>query len=245
MMSRFYSSVLWLLLLASLVLSRPVQVALLQSPPQDPDASIDILSLLLAKNARWSAQIDEELPHFFNESSKHQAPPVLWIGCADSRVPESVVTDVLPGTIFTTRNIANQVHEHDDSVHSVIEYAVEHLHVQHIIVAGHTNCGGVTAAHAISTETPLPPPTNPLTRWLESLVHLSLSLGLNRLPPAIAVPLLTNASVKAQVENVAHTEAVHEAWEKGVNLQVHGWLYTLETGLLSDLNVSVYPPPHH
>ncbi|CAL1697430.1 unnamed protein product [Somion occarium] len=125
-----------------------------------------VLSRLLAQNAQWASDVDLAESGFFQQSAQGQAPKVLWIGCADSRVPESVVLAAKPGDIFVHRNVANQVHLHDDNVLSVIQYAVDAVGVEHIIIAGHTNCGGAAACHAAAqSNAASPAPSTPLGRW--------------------------------------------------------------------------------
>ncbi|KAH9987194.1 carbonic anhydrase [Russula vinacea] len=138
---------------------------------------------------------------------------ILWLGCSDSRVPESVVTASRPGDIFVHRNIANQVHPDDDSVLSVITYAVAVVGVEHILVVGHTNCGGAAACFKAG------------------------------IPDSEALTKIVEASVRAQVENVAATGPVKDAWAGGrKNLWVHGIVYELETGTLRDLAITRGPP---
>ncbi|KAH8078419.1 carbonic anhydrase [Cristinia sonorae] len=196
-----------------------------------------VLGTLLAQNEVWAANIDATRAGFFNQSAQGQFPKVLWIGCSDSRVPESVIMDSLPGTIFVQRNIANQVPSEDTAVVATISYAVEHLEIDRIIVAGHTHCGGVTFCYenAMALPTPIPDPLPPmpdksLDAWLNPLYRTAKKREDGLLQ-------LTVENVRIQVENVAGIEAVKEAWSKGRDVRVVGWLHELETGRLMDLDL--------
>jgi len=195
-------------------------------------------------NAQWAEAVNAAEPGFFPQSAEGQTPKILWLGCSDSRVPESVVTASRPGDIFVHRNIANQVHLDDDSVLSVITYAIEPVGVEHILVVGHTNCGGAAAClEAALAGTPPPPPTTPLSRWLAPLTALACTLDLNDVPQSEALTKIVEASVRAQVENVVNSVPVQSAWANGrKNLWVHGLVYVLETGRLRDLNITKGPP---
>ncbi|KDR81755.1 hypothetical protein GALMADRAFT_59568 [Galerina marginata CBS 339.88] len=206
------------------------------------------LDRILASNAQWAADVAKHESMFFKQSAQGQTPHTLWIGCADSRVPESVVTGSKPGDIFVHRNIANQFHVDDGNALAVLRYAVEHLNVEHVVVVGHTSCGGAGACLAaaqsptFSSNGPIATiPTLPadadLNKWLDPLTRLAASL---KLAPdqGDAVNILVEANVKKQVDNLAKTEIMRNAWAKGQKLSVHGWVYELGTGLLKDLNVS-------
>ncbi|KAH9886646.1 carbonic anhydrase [Cubamyces lactineus] len=190
-----------------------------------------ILARLLSNNAQWAEDVEKVEPGFFAQSAKGQAPKVLWIGCSDSRVPESVVTASKPGDIFVHRNIANQFHPEDDSALAVLTYAVAHVGVSHVILVGHTNCGGAQACHAIAHDPSAEAPEGPLGRWLAPLTELARAHD--------DLTDLVEANVRTQVENIARTDVVQAAWAKGKDVQVHGWVYELETGRLRDLGVSV------
>jgi len=194
--------------------------------------SIDpVLARLLSNNAQWVADVTEKDPDFFKRTAGKQEPKVLWIGCSDSRVPASVVTMSIPGDIFVHRNIANQFLLEDDNALSVLAYAVEHLGVSRIIVVGHTGCGGVHAAYEAAHKPfpPLPPHT-PIDRWLAPLTALAKATGVSEAE-------LVAVNIRAQVKNVTNSETIQEAWAKGQNVSVYGWVYDLETGLLRDLGV--------
>jgi len=200
------------------------------------------LQNLLQNNVKWAQAVREADPDFFERSSKGQSPQVLWIGCADSRVPESVVTASKPGEIFVHRNIANQVHLDDDSVLSVVAYAVDMLKVKHVIVVGHSSCGGadacVTAARA---PPPDAPPSTSLHRWLTPLANLARSLGVDKLEQPEALSLLVKENVNQQVQNLVKTETIKGAWARGDDVQIHGWVYNLSDGTLNDLGVTQAP----
>ncbi|KZT54727.1 carbonic anhydrase [Calocera cornea HHB12733] len=193
------------------------------------------------QNERWAADVKALEPDFFQNSAKGQTPKVLWIGCSDSRVPETVKLAAKPGEIFVTRNIANQFHPNDDSALSVLTYAIENLGVEHVIICGHTSCGGVAASYELSNTTPAPAATAPLIRWLTPLIKLAQSHGFSAQPEADALPQLLEASVKQQVRHVVHTDIVQNAWKRGKHVWVHGWVYEVGTGLVRDMGCSVGP----
>lgn len=201
------------------------------------------LTKLLESNAQWAKTVISADPDFFKRSAKGQFPKFLWLGCSDSRVPESVITASRPGDIFTHRNIANQVHPYDDNVLSVITYAVAPVDVEHILVVGHTHCGGVEACYkAVIGKTPPPDPNTPLGRWLAPLIALTRTLNIQSVPEPEALSKILNASVRAQVENVAGTAPVQKAWADKKKLWVHGLVYEIETGTLRNLNITRGPP---
>jgi len=203
--------------------------------------SFELLARLVEQNVKWAEDVKALEPDFFENSAKGQAPKVLWIGCSDSRVPETVKLASKPGEIFVTRNIAAQFHPDDDSALSVLTYAIENLGVEHVIVCGHTSCGGVAASYALSNTSPAPAPSSPLLRWLTPLIALSQSLGLSAQHEHDALPQLLEASVKQQVRHVVHTDIVQGAWKNGKRVWVHGWVYEVGTGLVRDMGCSVGP----
>jgi len=208
-----------------------------------------VLARLLSSNAQWAKDVSAAYPTFFPTSAKGQSPKVLWIGCADSRVPESILLAVMPGEIFVHRNIANQFHGHDDSALSVLAYAVDVLGVEHVIVAGHTACGG--AAHCLQNARATQEhghehherKTVPLERWLEPLTELvrSLPVSAPSVPDAEALPVIIEENVKTQVANVVRTQTISNAWTSGKSVHVHGWVYLVEEGRLKDLNITQSP----
>ncbi|KII84341.1 hypothetical protein PLICRDRAFT_46217 [Plicaturopsis crispa FD-325 SS-3] len=214
----------------------------------------------LAHNASWSDKVNKEHPEFFPELTKKQYPAILWIGCADSRVPETVILDGLPGDVFTTRNIANQFLPDDTSAQSMLQYAVEIAHVRHIIVVGHSNCGGVEAAysaafphrgHDVSPLTykraaDLESEPTPVDRWIAPLAQLARAMPeLADMPLEKALDKLARANVVRQVDALTRSAVVRHAWshKRGSKIMltsVHGCMYHLDTGLLEDLRISKY-----
>ncbi|KAJ7063499.1 carbonic anhydrase [Mycena amicta] len=211
-----------------------------------------------AANSEWAKHVEAREPGFFAESARGQAPQILWIGCSDSRVPESVVTACRPGEIFVHRNIANQFHLEDNSIQSVLTYAVDHLGVEHVVIVGHTECGGAAAcfgaAHspAFSESAtscvvdPSLPVDAPLNQWLTPLTKLVASLKLSSVSKEEALPVVVEENVKQQVENLSKASTILDAWanksKKGKDVWVHGWVYDLAKGELRDLGVSRGPP---
>jgi len=194
-----------------------------------------ILKNLFDSNKKWAEKIKESDPDFFAKLSRQQKPEYLWIGCSDSRVPSNQIVDLMPGEIFVHRNIANVVIHTDLNCLSVIQYAVEVLKVKHIIVCGHYGCGGVQAALAKMAY-------GLIDTWLRHIKdvyrHHQDELDgitdenekLNR---------LCELNVIEQVANVCHTSIVQKAWEAGQELSVHGWIYSIEDGILKNLDVCV------
>ena len=182
------------------------------------------------RNAAWAKGILENDPHFFEDLSSQQSPEYLWIGCSDSRVPANQIVDLPPGEVFVHRNIANVVVHTDLNCLSVIQYAVEVLKVKHIIVCGHYGCGGVAAS--------LNKQNNGLIdNWLR---HIKDVIRFNAdelvgLEGAEKINRLCELNVKEQVTNVCNTSIVRDAWLSGRELHVHGWIYDLGNGLLTDL----------
>ncbi|KAF8547533.1 carbonic anhydrase [Imleria badia] len=218
-------------------------------PPTSP------VHALLAGNAKWADAVNRTEPGFFQRSAEGQYPKalacndtrqVLWIGCADSRVPESLITGARPGDIFVHRNIANQFHPDDDSALAVLSYAIGVVGVQHVVIAGHTQCGGAAACYqAVSAPTPedTPSPSTPLSRWLTPLTHLiaDLDLDLATTPASSALDIIIRENVKRQVQHVCAAEPVRQAWAAGKQVWVHGWVYDVASGRIQDLEVSRGP----
>ncbi len=191
------------------------------------------LKKLFDNNLRWADNIKQENPTFFSDLSKQQSPDFLWIGCSDSRVVSEQLVGLQPGELFVHRNIANVVVPTDLNCLSVIQFAVEVLKVKHIIVCGHYGCGGVKASMD-SVEHGL------IDNWLCHIksVHqknedelLSITDETERLNR------LCELNVIEQVNNISHTTVVQRAWRNNKELSIHGCIYTLETGILKDLNV--------
>ncbi|CAK8719342.1 Carbonic anhydrase [Candidatus Electrothrix laxa] len=190
---------------------------------------------LFDNNLAWAESIKKKDPDFFTRLSKLQSPEYLWIGCSDSRVPANQITNLQPGEVFVHRNIANVVVHTDLNCLSVIQYAVDILKVKHIIVCGHYGCGGIKAAlenheHGL------------IDNWLrhvKDVVRLNISEfeGLNH---DEKLDLLCELNVKEQVKNVCNTTIVKNAWKEGKELSVHGWIYSIENGVLKDLEIASY-----
>jgi carbonic anhydrase len=192
-----------------------------------------ILKNLFDKNKKWADQIKKSDPEFFLNLSKQQKPEYLWIGCSDSRVPATEIVDMMPGEIFVHRNIANLVIHTDLNCLSVIQYAVEVLKVKHIIVCGHYGCGGVKAAME-NQEHGL------IDNWLRNIndTYRFYREHIDTLKTEQEkIDLLCELNVVEQVANICHTTIVQNAWRSGQELAVHGWIYSIEDGILKDLDV--------
>ncbi len=196
---------------------------------------MDNLSHLLTKNKAWADQIQKQTPDFFRTLSTQQAPEYLWIGCADSRVPANEIVNLLPGELFVHRNVANLVKHVDMNCLSVLQYAIDVLRVKHIIVCGHYGCGGVRAA--IDDR-----PHGLVDNWIRSVrdIYLKNREVFAALPSdEEKINRLCEMNVISQVYNVCQTTVVQEAWKRGQELAVHGWIYALENGLIKDLEVRI------
>lgn len=196
------------------------------------------LDELLASNRRWAAAIRKGDPQFFERLAAQQAPRYLWIGCADSRVPATQICGLNPGEIFVHRNVANVVVHTDLNCLSVLEYAVEVLQVEHVIVCGHFGCGGVRAALGSDR-------LGLVDNWLQHVRDVALTHRdrLAALPDEGArSDLLCKLNVAQQVGNVCRTTVVRHAWRAGRPLAVHGLVYGVEDGLLHDLDLHLTAP---
>ncbi len=189
---------------------------------------------LFSNNRRWASERGKADPDFFSRLSNVQAPAHLWIGCADSRVPANEVVGLEPGELFVHRNIANVVHAADMNCHAVVQYAIDFLRVEHVIICGHYGCGGVLAALG-------PRVDPPLDDWLDRVRKVArrhwaplADLG----DHAAEWRRLCELNVIAQVENLSEFDVVKRAWSRNQSLVIHGWIYELEDGLLCDLAVS-------
>lgn len=190
---------------------------------------------LLDYNKAWAQQKKSKEPDYFKDLSKEQNPNFLWIGCADSRVPETQIVQHNPGDIFVHRNIANLVLHSDMNVQSVLQYAVEVLKVGHVIVCGHYGCGGIKAALADQK-------LGLIDNWLRNIrdLHQLHKKEIDSLEPEKEkVNRLSELNVKQQVQYVCDNPFVQSEWASGRDLWVHGWIYNLETGLIKDLEVTV------
>jgi carbonic anhydrase len=192
------------------------------------------LNSLFVNNREWADRMSKERPGFFQKLAQQQSPKYLWIGCSDSRVPANEIIGLDPGEVFVHRNVANVVVPSDLNALSVIQFAVEHLRVEHIMVVGHYGCGGVIAA-ARGTRIGL------VDNWLRHVqdVRLRHRQRLNHLPQAELEDVLCEMNVLEQVGNVALSNVMQDAWTRGQKIQVHGFIYGLSDGLLKDLHVSM------
>ena len=189
---------------------------------------------LFDNNRAWASRVTRQDPEFFLRLSAQQAPRYLWIGCADSRVPANEIVGLAPGEMFVHRNIANVVVHADLNCLSVLQFAVDVLKVQHVIVAGHYGCGGVRAALRDDR-------LGLVDNWLRHVqdVRWKHQQELDRIPSEDGQHhRLCELNVIEQVVNVSQTTIVRDAWARGQPLEVHGWIYDLRDGLLRDLEVS-------
>ena len=186
---------------------------------------------LFESNRRWAAGMESRRPGFFAELSAQQAPRYLWIGCSDSRVPANEIVGLAPGELFVHRNVANLVLHNDFSCLSVLQYAIEVLRVQHVMVVGHYGCGGVQAAWEERR-------LGLVDNWLQAIrdvAHLYRE-PLGRLPDdARRLDRLCELNVLVQARRLCRTTIVQQAWDRGQALTVHAWVYRLTDGLLRDL----------
>jgi carbonic anhydrase len=195
------------------------------------------LQELFDSNRRWAEKTEAREPGFFSRLLKQQAPQYLWIGCADSRVPANELVGLLPGELFVHRNVANVVVHSDLNCLSVIQFAVDMLKVQHVIVVGHSNCGGVLAALQDLR-------VGLADNWIRHVqdVRNRHQAWLDLLPPDARLPALVELNVLEQALNVCQTTVVQDAWHRGQQVVVHGWVYGLHNGLLQDLTMTVTGP---
>ncbi|HEY2382903.1 MAG TPA: carbonate dehydratase [Terriglobia bacterium] len=195
------------------------------------------LGQLFENNRQWVAEMNAKLPGFFENLARQQTPEYLWIGCADSRVPANEIVGLRPGELFVHRNISNVVAPDDANCLSVIQYAVDVLHVRHIIVCGHYGCGGVQAALEDRS-------FGLADLWIENVCRVREKYldELNALPESGRFKRLCELNVIEQVLNVAQTRVLRHAWARNQRVTIHGWIYAIENGLLRDLNVLLNGP---
>ena len=194
----------------------------------------DDLQHLLEHNRRWAAQVEAERPGFFTKLSQQQSPRYMWIGCSDSRVPANQITGLDPGEVFVHRNVANVVVPTDLNCLSTIQFAVDMLKVQHLMVVGHYGCGGVQAALRDVR-------VGLADNWLRHIKdvrdrHAAL---LEATPEKHRADVLCELNAIEQVMNVAQTTVVQDAWARGQSLTLHGWVYGLRDGLLHDMHMTL------
>ncbi len=190
---------------------------------------------LFARNRAWSRSRTEEKADYFERLAGLQRPEYLWIGCSDSRVPANVITGLEPGEVFVHRNVANLIHPTDVNMLSVVEFAVQQLDVKHIIICGHRGCGGVRAA--VSGQQ-----FGVVDHWLQPIRDVAqqnfqcqecctwTDLDLDK---------LCEATIVAQVKRLARTPTLKAAWRNGKDIAIHGWIYGLNNGLISDLKCTI------
>ncbi len=191
------------------------------------------LSELFDRNREWATKVEAARPGFFTGLRNQQKPRYMWLGCADSRVPANELVDLLPGELFVHRNVANLLVHSDLNALSVVQYAVDVLGVQHIIVVGHSNCGGIRAAMNNQR-------AGLVDNWLRHVqdVRDLQEEFLNSLHESLRVDALVELNVLEQARNVCRTTVVTDAWQRGQTVVVHGWVYGLENGLLQDMRVT-------
>jgi carbonic anhydrase len=196
------------------------------------------ISDLLENNRRWAARMVEDDPSFFKHLVLQQAPRYLWIGCSDSRVPANQIVDLRPGELFVHRNVANLVSQSDMNCLSVLQYAIETLQVEHVIVCGHYGCGGVRSVIEGNAG-------GLVEQWLRPIreLHDTHKGALAALPDESArADRLCELNVLEQVRQVGLTAAVQHAWRREQRVAVHGWIYGLHDGRLRDLQCSIDAP---
>jgi len=197
-----------------------------------------MLDDLKANNRRWAARRLEADPGFFKRLVGQQAPQYLWIGCSDSRVPANEIVDLDPGEVFVHRNIANLAPPQDANYLSVLQFAVDVLKVKHILVVGHYGCGGIAAAVDGQRRGLIDHWLHPIREVCHEHRHELDAMPEERL----RLERLCELNVIRQVRNVASDVFVQDAWARGQELCVHGWVYSIETGHVTDLNVTVGGP---
>ena len=190
---------------------------------------------LFEKNREWANSVNTSDPEFFQKLAAQQNPEYLWIGCSDSRVPANQIVGLLPGEIFVHRNVANIVVHTDFNCLTVLQYAVDVLKVKHVIVVGHYGCGGIRAAYEDADN-------GLIDNWLRNIkdVQQRHRARIEAIDDEEArLDLLCELNVMTQVSHVCHTTIAQNAWARGQKLAVHGWVYSLQDGLLKDLDCSV------
>jgi carbonic anhydrase len=200
-----------------------------------------MLDDLKARNRAWSIGKRRADPDFFSRLERQQSPAYLWIGCSDSRVPANEIVDLDPGELFVHRNVANLAPPQDANYLSVLQFAVEVLRVRHILVVGHYGCGGVRAAMEDQRLGLIDHWLHPIRETAEACRHELEGLTSDR----ARLDRLTELNVIRQVRNVASDVFVRDAWARGQPLSVHGWVYALSDGLITDMNVTISSPEEY
>lgn len=200
-----------------------------------------MIKALLKHNRKWAEDKQSVDPDYFQRLASLQRPEYLWIGCSDSRVPANVITGLEPGEVFVHRNVANLIHPSDMNMLSVVEYAIEVLEVSHIILCGHYGCGGVHAAmdgcqHGLVDHW-LQPVRDTAEIYAEQLDEIEdHAQKMNR---------LCELTIKAQVQQLAKTPILQNAWDLGRKISIHAWVYGLEDGHIRDLEGTIAGPSLH
>jgi carbonic anhydrase len=189
------------------------------------------LDSLFASNIKWAEDIKQKDPEYFSTLAKQQAPEYLWIGCSDSRVPANQIVDLAPGELFVHRNVANVVIHTDLNCLTVLNYAVEFLKVKHVMVTGHYGCGGVKAALENNK-------LGLIDYWLRNIrdVYYANKAEVDGIPDEnLRLRRMCELNVQAQMENVSRCNIVQNAWARGQELSIHGWIYDIHDGILHKL----------
>lgn len=195
------------------------------------------LKHLLSHNRDWAAQMVRERPGFFTGLSQQQNPKYMWIGCSDSRVPANQITGLEPGEVFVHRNVANVMVHTDLNALSAVQYAVDMLKVEHVMVVGHYGCGGVQAALDNAR-------IGLADNWIRHVqdVRDKHKAALDGAPAQHRLAMLCELNVIEQVVNVCQSTVLKDAWHRGHKIMVHGWIYGVHDGLLVDLQVAAGAP---
>jgi carbonic anhydrase len=197
-----------------------------------------MLDDLKANNRAWAARMVSRDPDFFKRLEAQQGPRYLWIGCSDSRVPANEIVDLAPGELFVHRNVANLAPPQDANYLSVLQFAVDVIKVKHIIVVGHYGCGGIAAAVDGKRRGLVDHWLHPIREVYEEHQAELMAIGDEKK----RLDRLCELNVRRQVKNVASDVFVHDAWQRGQSLSVHGWVYSLGTGLVKDLDATAKRP---
>jgi carbonic anhydrase len=188
---------------------------------------------LLSKNKSWAAEMIGNDPEYFQRHTGHQDPRLLWIGCSDSRVPAEQILDCGPGQLFIHRNIANVVAYNDVNIAAVIQYAVDHLKVEDIVVCGHYECGGVAAACSDKLLDGYIADWLMITTWAKRWVDERLAAAGKTLPQAEYLKQVVEENVRLQVKHLCHLGTVRRSWLRTPGVpRIHGWVYDIATGLV-------------
>jgi carbonic anhydrase len=197
-----------------------------------------MLEDLKANNRAWAERMVSRDPDFFKRLEAQQGPQYLWIGCSDSRVPANEIVDLAPGELFVHRNVANLAPPQDANYLSVLQFAVDVIKVRHIIVVGHYGCGGIAAAVSGKRLGLVDHWLHPIREVFEDHHDELMAISDEKK----RLDRLCEFNVRRQVKNVASDVFVQDAWGRGQNLSVHGWVYSLGTGLVNDLDIAIRKP---